>query len=284
MFPAPEYNEDGTRVSSYKAPEEYTYRQFMQDGVPYEFVEKAGTSNVILYLHGGAYLQRMSSAYDVVMTAFTEVADVNVLVPDYRIPPEHPYPTDLEDVYKAYLWLLEQGYKSENVVIAGDSAGGGLALALGLYLKEQGQPMPAGFLTFSAWTDLSKREEDYTENKSVETMFKHNTTISQGIDNYLANGASADDPFVSPAYGDFTGFPQMLLQVGNYEILKQNTQAVYDKANSVGVEVGMEAYPGMFHDFQTLKGTLKVADDAWESVGKFLAECFSETESVAEPR
>ena len=127
---------------------------------------------VILQLHGGGYYGRIHNTYRDAAAMYVEAGEgADVLSPDYRVAPEHPYPAALEDATEAYRWLLEHDNRPEHIVVAGDSAGGGLSLALGLYLKDHGMPMPGGFITMSAWTDLTKSGDSYQEKYDADPVF-----------------------------------------------------------------------------------------------------------------
>ncbi len=162
--------------------------------------------------------------------------------------PEHPYPAALEDAVLAYTWLLGQGYLPEQVIIAGDSAGGGLTLATAFYLRDHDMPLPAALITMSAWTNLNYRS---------------------WAPEYVGT-ASADNPYISPIYGDYHGLPPLLMQVGGGEQLLNDTIAVVQKAKAAGVDVQQTTYPGMFHVFQILFPELPEANAAWAEVEAFI--------------
>ncbi len=225
---------------------------------------------LILQLHGGGYYGRIHNTYRDAAAMYVEVSGgADVLSPDYRVAPEHPYPAALDDALEAYKWLLEQDYRPENVVFAGDSAGGGLALALGLYLKDHGLPLPAGFVTMSAWTDLTKSGDSYQEKFDEDPIFggtRNSLVYKEGY--YLDHDPM--DPYISPVNGDFRGFPPMLLQVGEQEMLLDDTLSVGQKARYAGGRVRVHVYPGMFHIFQMGFTMWPEAREAWREIGQFL--------------
>ena len=134
--------------------------------------ENPGQDYVILQLHGGGYMGAVRNAYYVFAGLYNEVSKgCNVLTPDYRVAPEHPYPAALEDALASYQWLLDKGYYGEQIIVAGDSAGGGLAMALCMYLKDHHMPMPGGVIAMSPWTDLTASGESYTTNYEKDPLF-----------------------------------------------------------------------------------------------------------------
>ncbi len=226
--------------------------------------------HVILQLHGGGYYGRMHNVYRDTAVMYMEVSDgYDILTPDYRVAPEDPYPAALDDAVAAYTWLLEQGYTAERIIVAGDSAGGGLSLALTLYLKDHGMPMPGGIITMSAWTDLTKSGDSYQENFDRDPIFggsKHTLVYKEG---YYGDHDPMD-PYISPVGGDYRGFPPMLMQVGSLEMLLDDTLSVSERARYAGVHIKTHVYTGMFHIFQMGFKLYPEAVDAWKEVGHFL--------------
>ncbi|NLW17785.1 MAG: alpha/beta hydrolase [Firmicutes bacterium] len=219
-------------------------------------VKDARPDKAILQLHGGAYRRSLADngvTYRRAAVQYANLSGAGVLTVDYRVAPEHPYPAALEDSVLAYKWLLEQGYEPEHIIIAGDSAGGGLALATALYIRDNNLPMPAALITMSAWTNLNYRRR----------------TPAYVGDN------RADDPYISPIYGDYHGFPPMLMQVGGDELLLDDTVKVAQKAEDAGVVIQQTTYPGMFHVFQMLFPELSEANRAWVEVEAFINDVYA---------
>jgi len=234
-------------------PEEYILETIEVDGITMEWVKKKGTNpdKAILQLHGGAYSRSLEDngiTYRRSAVQYARLSGAGVLTVDYRVAPEHPYPAAQEDAVMAYEWLLEQGYVPEHIIIVGDSAGGGLALATVLYLRDNNMPMPAALITMSAWTNLN---------------YKYRTPA------YVGNNSS-DNPYISPIYGEYNDFPPMLMQVGGDEMLLNDTIKVAEKAKEAGVLVQQTTYPGMFHVFQMLFPELSEANEAWKEVEGFI--------------
>ena len=155
--------------------------------------------------------------------------------------------------------------------MAGDSAGGGLALALCMYLKDEGRPLPAGIVAMSPWTDLTASGASYVDNFELDPLFGNTSDSLIYNRDYLGDN-DPTNPYISPMFGDYTGFPPMLLQVGSIEMLLSDSISVAEKAKEAGVSVKLTVYEGMFHIFQMAMKLLPESRDAWVEIGKFLSE------------
>ncbi len=257
----------------WKCPERFTLQKietgnFMMELL--ELKENANTDKIILQLHGGGYVGAMRNAYRMFAGLYNEVSGgMSVLTIDYRVAPENPYPAALEDAFFAYHWLLEQGFSSEQIIVAGDSAGGGLAMALCHYLKDRGMQLPGGIIAMSPWTDLTASGESYETNYDKDPLFggSRDSLI------YSKDYVGENDPmnaYISPLFGDFRDFPPMLLQVGSYEMLLSDSVSVAAKARQQGVKVHLSIYEGMFHIFQMAAKMLPESRKAWVEIGKFI--------------
>ncbi|MDO5155199.1 MAG: alpha/beta hydrolase [Eubacteriales bacterium] len=225
---------------------------------------------VILHLHGGGYYGKLHNTYRKMAGLYNEVSDgFDVLSVDYRVAPENPFPAALEDAVCAYRWLLAQGYEGNQIFVVGDSAGGGLALALCLYIRDHAIVMPKGIVTMSAWTDLTKSGESYQENFDIDPMFGKATDSIVYKEGYFKE-VDPHHPYISPINGAYQGFPPMLMQVGEYEMLLSDTLEVARKAREAGVLVKEHVYNGMFHVFQMGLLFYPEAKDAWVEVGRFI--------------
>ena len=232
--------------------------------------ENPSQDHVILQLHGGGYMGAVRNAYYVFAGLYNEVSHgCNVLTPDYRVAPEHPYPAALEDAVASYQWLLDKGYYGEQIIVAGDSAGGGLAMALCTYLKDHHMPMPGGVVAMSPWTDLTASGESYETNYERDPLFG-NTKDSLIYVNDYAGDHDKMDCYISPLFGDFRGFPPMLIQVGSLEMLLSDSVSVAAKAREQGIRVRLSIYEGMFHVFQMAYLNIPESKKAWAEVGKFI--------------
>lgn len=232
--------------------------------------ENPNSDYVILQLHGGGYTGAVRNAYYVFAGLYNEVSHgCSVLTPDYRVAPENLYPAALLDAVASYQWLLDNGYFGEQIILAGDSAGGGLAMALCMYLKDHNMPMPAGIIAMSPWTDLTASGESYTTNYEKDPLFG-NTRESLIYQNDYPGDHDPMDAYISPLFGDFRGFPPMLIQVGSIEMLLSDSVSVAAKARSQGVKVRLSIYEGMFHVFQMAYLNIPESKKAWAEAGKFI--------------
>ena len=205
---------------------------------------------VVLQLHGGGYIGKMKNAYRDFAVLYARMpGERAVLSVDYRVAPEDPYPAALEDAYAAYQWLLEMGCRGSQIIVAGDSAGGGLALALCLYLKDKGEPLPKKLVLMSPWTDLAATGDSYETNFEKDPLFG-NTTDSMIYSNAYYGENDPKTPYISPLYGNYEGFPPMLFQVGGAEMLLSDSARAAKKAKAAGCEVQLTIYDEMFHVFQ----------------------------------
>ena len=237
-------------------------------------------AGMILQLHGGGYYGKLHNTYRDMAAMYHEVSGgYSVLSVDYRVAPKHPFPAALEDALRAYEWMLEQGYSKERLFVAGDSAGGGLALALLLYLRDHGLPLPRGIVTMSAWTDLTKRGESYKENFEIDPIFGKTTDSLVYKDGYF-RGENPENPYISPINGSYEGFPPMLMQVGEYEMLLSDTATVAQKAKAAGVTVKEHIYKGMFHVFQMGLLLYPESKEAWVEVGRFIRTLTKEENDI----
>ena len=257
---------------AWRCPAEYIYELVKTEQFVMEYLKpkQAVTGRVILQLHGGGYVGAMRNAYRMFAGLYNEVSHgMSVLTPDYRVAPEHPYPAALEDAVCAYEWLLAQGWFSEQIIVAGDSAGGGLAMALCHYLINHGRQLPCGIIAMSPWTDLTASGESYDTNYERDPLFgKTRDSLIYNRD-YVGDHDPMDE-YISPMFGDFRGFPPMLIQVGSYEMLLSDSVDVAAKARGQGVKVRLSIYDGMFHIFQMAAKMLPESRKAWVEIGKFI--------------
>ena len=257
----------------WRVPEKYNLTHFDLENFSMKLLSRKENPNfkkVILQLHGGGYIGAIYNTYYNVATYYSEAADgICVLSPDYRVAPEHPYPAALEDALASYQWLLDHGYKGEQIILAGDSAGGGLAMALIMYLRDHDMPMPCGLVAMSPWTDLTASGESYTLNYELDPLFG-NTKESMIFINDYPGEHDKKDPYISPIYGNFRNFPPMLIQVGSTEMLLSDSVTAASMADIAGVEVRLSIYDDMFHVFQLSGKILPEQKRAWEEVEQFL--------------
>ena len=227
---------------------------------------------VVLHLHGGGYVGAMRKHYKQMAGLYSEVGGgATVVTVDYRVAPEHTFPAALEDALAAYEWILDQGYSHDQIIVAGDSAGGGLAMALVHALKASWRKLPAGIVAMSPWTDVTCSGNSYKDNFEIDPVFG-NERSELVFENPYVGDADPRDPRISPLFGDFYGFPPMLIQVGTDEMLLSDSISVAEKAKSAGVKVRLSIYNGMFHVFQMAGTIMDESKQAWAEVKRFFEE------------
>lgn len=249
-------------------PEGATRNDFERNGIAHCHISAPDVRNDrgVLYLHGGGYVLGSIDTHAELMARVAASCRAPVLGVDYRLAPEHPYPAAIDDALASYEHLIDAGIKPEAIVVAGDSAGGGLALALLLKLKELGKPMPAGAVLFSPWSDLTGSGD------SVKTRIDVDPMISPAMLNPMAelylSGTSANDTLASPLFADLKGLPPLLIQVGDHEILLDDSTRLATAARAAGVKTELEIFAGGFHVFQN-QPHLPESATALTSMGKF---------------
>ena len=230
-------------------------------------VERA-SSGILLYLHGGGYSAGSAHSHRGLVAQIAAAAGVRALLPEYRLAPEHPFPAALEDVLAVYRHLLAKGVPPYGVVLAGDSAGGGLAVAASVALRDRGVPLPAGAVLISPWTDLAGTGE------SLRTRARQDPWLQpQGMPAVarLYHGETPPThPLVSPLYAALEGLPPMLIHVGDCEILLSDATRLAEKARQAGVPVSLKVWPGMFHVFHAFYPFVPEARKAIRAIGQWI--------------
>ncbi|HYD19433.1 MAG TPA: alpha/beta hydrolase, partial [Patescibacteria group bacterium] len=217
-------------------------------GIAGEWLESPHSNGItLLYLHGGGYFACSPRSHRAV-TGFYARQGFRVFVPDYRLAPEHPFPAAVEDAEAVYAALVDSGIDPRRVVLSGDSAGGGLSLALLLRIRERGLPMPAAAALFSPLTDLAATGASITRNDARCAMFR-GARIAIGASFYL-NGADPRTPLASPLYADLHGLPPLLVHVGADEVLLDDSTRLAERAQAAGVEVALRIWPDVPHVWQ----------------------------------
>jgi len=237
-----------------------------------EWVESddASEEKVILYFHGGGFVMGNARSHRNIVGNFVKHLGIKALVFDYRLAPEHPAPAAVIDSAAIYKWLLEQGYQPENIGFAGDSAGGGIALATLLKCKDDGVPMPGVGAVFSPCTDMTISGESH------KTRLKADPCTPKGANEtylgYYVGGGEPKHPYASPLFGDLVGLPPIIIQVGNNETLRDDTTRFAKKAIKSGVDVQFKVWKGMFHCFPLLAPMFPEASAALDEVCHFIKE------------
>lgn len=237
-------------------------------GVPADWVTVRGSEadRVVLYFHGGAYVMGSRNTHRGLAGRIARAARARVLLPDYRLAPENPFPAAIEDATKCWRWLISEGHAPEHVAIAGDSAGGGLTLATLLALKAAGDPLPACAVGLSPWTDLEGTGPTAAPGAVDDPMLTPEGLRSSG-QQYAASDLR--NPLAAPLHGNLEGLPPLLLQVGTREVLLSDSTRFAEKAQAAGVEVNLEIEEGLIHVWQMLPG-IPEAQGAIERIGAFI--------------
>ena len=240
------------------------------DGVPSEWITPSEVvpGRVTLYLHGGGYVVGSSLGHRPLVGSFATVTKSRALSIDYRLAPEHRFPAAVDDALAAYRWLLSNGNKPENIIIAGDSAGGGLTLALLVKIRAEGLPLPACGVCLSPWVDLAGTGESQKTNAKADFMLS-TQKLAIFASHYL-NGTDPKNPLASPLYANLTGLPPLLIQVGGSEVLLDDGKRVAEKAKSAGVDVTLEVWPDMQHEWHFAASVVPEGRKALENVGNFV--------------
>lgn len=240
-------------------------------GVPGLWVQHRDSDarRVMLYLHGGGYTLGSPQTHQGLASHLAAATRGNVLMPDYRLAPEHPYPAALEDAVAAYRALLDR-FKPAHIVLGGDSAGGGLALCTAIALRDANLPMPAALLLISPWTDMSLSGDTIAGKADVDPMLARDWLL-RAAEAYRG-ALPVSDSRLSPLNALLDGLPPMLIQVGGDEILLSDSQRLAARARAVGVDVRLQIEDGLWHDFQVHAGVLDAADAAIRRIADFVNE------------
>lgn len=254
---------------------ELTYEDVLIENIPAEWIsvgEDKRKDYVILYCHGGGYNTGSFSYARSVTNKLAENTLMDVLAFDYRLAPEFPYPCGLEDALVVWNYLEGLGYSGSNIIVIGDSAGGNLALSLTLKLKDMKKEMPKAMVLFSPWTDLTCEGVSHMERADMDPILTEEY-MAKAVDDY-AKGEDLKNPFISPLFGNFEGFPPVLIQVGDHEILLSDSEELASCMHAYGVDVKFELYEGMWHVFQM--SSLRIAVEAMEHVTEYIKNLIEE--------
>ncbi|MCK2218593.1 alpha/beta hydrolase [Actinomadura sp. ATCC 31491] len=259
------------RMFDAPAPDGVTVREGALAGRPaleIEAGDRAGDT-VVLYLHGGGYVVGSPRTHAALAGELTRRARTRLVSLDYRLAPEHPFPAAVEDALAAYRELLERGARPAGIALAGDSAGGGLAIATLLAAREAGLPMPAAAVLFSPWADLTLTGDSMETKQGLDPIFDRSD-----IEGYRAHYLGARDPSAptaSPALADLTGLPPLLVQAGSNELLLDDAVRLAARAAADGVDVTLRVWGGLPHVFQHQYGSVEEAGQALDDAVSFLS-------------
>ena len=240
-------------------------------GVDGEWISPANAplDKAILYFHGGGFRLGSVASHRDLIAQIAFASGCRVLAINYRLAPEHRFPAALDDALLAYGWMLDRGLKPDNIVFAGDSAGGNLVLAAMLALRERGLPLPVSAVLMSPWTDLAATGASYVSRAEADPIHQRSMILLLAK-NYLGGQGDPYDPLVSPLYADLAGLPPLLIQVGDRETVLDDSVMFADLARAAGVDVSLEVWDGMIHVFQMFGAELPEAHQAIASIAGFL--------------
>jgi len=228
------------------------------------------TKRTILYFHGGGYVLGASATRRNVASRLAIAAAARAVVPEYRLAPEYPFPAAVDDAIAIYEALLGQGVKPSSLAVMGDSAGGGLCAAMLLSLRDSGRPLPAVGVLISPWTDLTLSGESYRTRADCDPIDRL-PLLRRMVAYYVASGDSTN-PLTSPLFGDLCGLPPMLIQVGDHEVLLDDSVRFAEKARASGVCIELEVWPEMWHVWHTAAPALPEANEAITQIGVYVRQ------------
>jgi monoterpene epsilon-lactone hydrolase len=234
----------------------------------------ASQDQVLLYLHGGGYNAGSCLTHRDLAARLCLASGVRVLQLDYRLAPENPFPAAVEDAAAGYQWLLERGFQPEQIVIGGDSSGGGLALAALLWLRDHGVALPAAGVVLSPMTDLALEGPSMQTRAALDPMISRES-LARAVGYYIGD-RDPKMPLASPLYADLRGLPPLLIQVGDHEILLSDSTRLAERAQAAGVDVTLEVGEELWHVWQAWAGGLPEGQQAIERIGAFIRQRLAE--------
>lgn len=238
--------------------------------IPAEWIStpEASDDSVILYLHGGSYHSGSINSHRSLAANIGDSAGARVLIIDYRLAPENPYPAAVEDTLTAYQWLLENQYSPDRIALVGDSAGGGLVLSLLVNLRDRNQPLPAAAVCLSPWTDLTCSGESWKTNAHRDIMLDPKSAL-ESAKLYLRE-TDPRTPLASPLYADLKGLPPILIQVGTDEVIFSDAENFAKKAHAAKVDLILDMWDGMQHEWHFAANFMPEGQHAIERIGRFI--------------
>ena len=270
------------RISDWKPPKGYANTEIpLSESRAFLLKnEDHDVDRVVYHIHGGAYISAFSKSYNDTAVRYSRCfGSADVFSLDYRTAPEYVYPHALEDAMEGYALLQEMGYKPQNIILCGDSAGGGLSLALCMKLRDLGYRLPRAQVLASPWADLAAEGESYRTKITSDVFFgSYNAAAAPRypVPVDYAGGCDLHDPYISPVYGSFEGFPPMLIQTGENELLLSDSETVAEKAKAAGADAQLFVYPLMCHTFYIVVPQIKESRQAWQKIRAFMEACIDE--------
>ena len=255
-----------------QAPAGVTCTPVEAGGVSAEWsvADGADQDKVILYVHGGGYVMGSAGSHRDMTGRLSQASGARVLSLNYRLAPEHPFPAPVDDSVAAYRWLLGQGIQASNIAIAGDSAGGGLALAALIAIRDAGEPVPAAGIGISPWVDMEGTGESMTTRAAVDPVVQKEGLL--GMAKLYLGGADPKDPLAAPLHANLAGLPPLLIQVGDSETLLDDATRITERARKADVDVTLKIWDEMPHVWHLFAPILPEGQQAIEEIGAFFKE------------
>jgi acetyl esterase/lipase len=229
---------------------------------------RVARDRVFLFLHGGGYNAGSPRTHRRLAACLSRATHMRVLTPDYRLAPEHPFPAGVRDALTVYGWLLQQGIGEENIVVGGDSAGGGLTLSMLLALREAGAKMPLAGVLMAPWTDLTVSSPSYRSNRKFDPIITQEGLREAGL--WYAGQRNPADPMMSPLFADLSGLPPLLIQAASDEVMVDDSRLLADRAREHGVEVSCKVFDGLWHCFQHAGTEIPESRQAIDEIGAYV--------------
>lgn len=240
-------------------------------GIDVDWLRPKGArpDKILLYLHGGAYILGSRRTHRQLVSHMAREAGITAVMPEYRLAPEHPFPAGIDDAVAVYRALLEAGYLPQDIVISGDSAGGGLTMATLLALRHAGDPLPGAAVLLSPFLDVTGSGESVTTRADIDPWFNPED-LPVVARYYCPDETEWRNPLVSPVFANVAGLPPMLIQVGDHEILLSDSTRLANKLAKAGVDVELEVWPEMWHVFQFFVGKMPESRQAIVKIGDYI--------------
>ena len=251
-------------------PDDVSLHPFTIGTIDVEFIDAPDIDQqrVLLYFHGGGYVSGSIHSHRYLMQNLSRASGIRTLGINYRLAPEHPFPAAIDDAVSCYRWLLAEGYKPNDIAIGGDSAGGGLVVSTLLSLRDAGDPLPAAGLCISPWADLTGTANSYETQYELDPMISP-VAIRKVAQMYLGS-VSAENPVASSVFADLSGLPPLLIQVGEREVLRDDSITLRDNIEQAGGEVTLEIAPDMIHVWHAFAPMLDEGQQAVDRAGHFI--------------
>jgi epsilon-lactone hydrolase len=267
--------ETGTAGALIPLPDNTKFKRILAGNVYAEWITcgDVDTDKIFMFIHGGGYYRGSIDATRATVARISAEAKVRCLSIEYRLAPEHPFPAAVDDTYTAYNWLLKEGINPKNIIVSGQSAGGGLCLALLLKIKENNGFQPKGAVAISPWTDLSQSGKTMITNANIDPVISKQY-LDRMANLYLSKTPNIS-PLASPLYGDLSGLPPLLVQVGSAETMLDDSKRFVERAKEAKVDVQIEVWEDMFHGWHGSAHILKEAEEAIKSIGLFCRNLFN---------